>query len=226
MEYPCLSFTTTGIINGEKTLIDRLSYELIHSWIGNLVTQENWRDFWLNKGLATYFRRKILEKWIDSDYGKMEGYFGFLKLRNSYNSLGKNNPYTSLFPDLTGVNPENSYCDITVEKGYNFFYYIENLIKEDKMQKFLQNFVQNFKYKSIDFYDFQNFFINFCKEEKLDNELAKIDWQKWIFETGECPETNDFSNKYFIKINQTLEKFLKDEIDEKTEKAFKDRNYT
>ena len=37
---------------------------------------------------------------------------------------------------------------------------------------------------------------------------------------------NDFSNKYFIEINNTLERFLKDEIDEETEKAFKNWNYT
>ena len=226
MEYPCLSFTIPGIINGEKTLVDRLSYELMHSWFGNLITQENWRDYWLNKGLATYFRRKILGEWIDPDYGKMEGYFGSLFLRDSYNFLGKDGIYTTLFPNLTGVNPKDSYSDITVEKGYNFLYYIEGLIKEEKMQKFLQNFVQKFKYKSIDFYDFQNLFINFCKEEKLDNELAQIDWQKWIFGRGECPVTNDFSNKYFIEINNTLERFLKDEIDEETEKAFKNWNYT
>ena len=226
MEYPCLSFTIPGIINGEKTLVDRLSYELIHSWFGNLITQENWRDYWLNKGLATYFRRKILGKWIDPDYGKMEGYFGSLFLRDSYNFLGKNGTYTTLFPNLTGVNPKDSYSDITVEKGYNFLYYIEGLINEEKMQKFLQKFIQNFKYKSIDFYDFQNLFINFCKEEKLDNELAQIDWQKWIFDKGECPVINDFSNKYFVEINKTLERFLKDEIDEETEKAFKNWNYT
>ena len=126
--------------------------------------------------MATYFRRKILGKWIDPDYGKMEGYFGSLFLRDSYNFLGKDGIYTTLFPNLTGVNPKDSYSDITVEKGYNFLYYIEALIKEEKMQKFLQNFVQRFKYKSIDFYDFQNLFINFCKKEKLDYELAQIDW--------------------------------------------------
>ena len=45
MENPCLTFASPCLINGDKSLVDLIAHELIHSWSGNLVTNENWRDF-------------------------------------------------------------------------------------------------------------------------------------------------------------------------------------
>ena len=49
MENPCLTFASSCLINGDKSLFDIFVHELTHSWSGNLVTNSNWRDFWLNE---------------------------------------------------------------------------------------------------------------------------------------------------------------------------------
>lgn len=43
-----------------------LVHELAHQWWGNLITSANWREFWLNEGLATY----MTAAWKEHRYGK------------------------------------------------------------------------------------------------------------------------------------------------------------
>ena len=73
MENPCLSFLSPCLINGDKSLIDIIFHEMIHSWSGNLVTNENWADFWLNEGITMFLQRKIVGQMKnDTEYARME----------------------------------------------------------------------------------------------------------------------------------------------------------
>ena len=53
MENPCLSFYSLCLINENKSLFDIVTHELIYSWSGNLLNNENWSDFWLNEGIPS-----------------------------------------------------------------------------------------------------------------------------------------------------------------------------
>ena len=56
MENPRLTFATPTILAGDKSLTSLVAHELAHSWSGNLVTNANWNDFWLNEGFTVLFR--------------------------------------------------------------------------------------------------------------------------------------------------------------------------
>ena len=226
MENPCLSFCSPCLINGDKSLVDIVFHELIHSWSGNLVTNENWRDFWLNEGITMFLQRKIVGMWKDEDYAKMDGILGTFYIESSLKDLGEDSNYTSLRPNLTDANPDDSYSDIPYEKGYNFMYYIESLIGKDKMQKFFKSYFEHFKYKSIDFYDFQNYFLEFSKNNTLTNLTSKIDWDAWIFKPGRCPIENNLTNKYQKQVDEALEKFKKGELNDTLVNTIKSWNHT
>ena len=228
MENPCLTFCSPCLINGDKSLVDIVAHELIHSWSGNLVTNENWRDFWLNEGITMFLQRKIVGMWKnDVDYAKMDGYLGTFNIDYYLDYFGENSTFTTLRPNLTGINPDDSFSDIPYEKGYNFMLYIENLIGDETMKTFFQRYFVDFKEKSIDFYDFKNYFIDFCKEEGVSDEIVEtIDWNAWVFEPGRCPVDNDFSNHYKIEVDDTLDKFIKGEIDEELEQKFNNWTHT
>jgi leukotriene-A4 hydrolase len=154
MENPCLSFCSPCLINGDKSLVDIVAHELIHSWSGNLVTNENWRDFWLNEGITMFLQRKIISMWKGIDYSKMDGILGLSYIDTYLEIFGINSTYTTLRPNFDGVSPDDFFSDIPYEKGYNLMYYIESLVGEEIIKKFFQSYFTLFKYQSIDVYKF------------------------------------------------------------------------
>ena len=59
MENPCLTFVTPCLLAGDRSLADVIIHEIAHSWFGNLVTNANWGEFWLNEGFTMYAQRRI-----------------------------------------------------------------------------------------------------------------------------------------------------------------------
>lgn len=45
MENPCLFFYSLCLFNEDKSLVDIIAHELLHSLIGNLLNNEKWNDF-------------------------------------------------------------------------------------------------------------------------------------------------------------------------------------
>lgn len=83
------------------------------------------------------------------------------------------------------------------EKGFNFLYYLQSLTGKDVFGKIFKSYIQNYKYKSIEYTDFQNFFIKRLNElvsaDKAKDILEKVDWDTWIKKPGYPPVKNDFS---------------------------------
>ena len=221
MENPCLTFASSCLINGDKSLFDIFVHELTHSWSGNLVTNENWRDFWLNEGITKFLQRKVVAKWRGADYAKMDAILGLYHIEEALDYLGRDSNYTTLRPDLTGIVPDDIYSDIPYEKGFNFMYYIDSLVGEDIMLGFFRQYFIKHKYTSVDLFVFKEELINYFKDNGVDDEtLNKIDWNAWIYGAGPCPVENDFSNSYLTEVNAALEKFINEEIDEELANTF------
>ena len=214
MENPCLTFSSPCLINGDKSLVDLIAHELIHSWSGNLVTNENWRDFWLNEGITKFLQRKVIARWQTDDYAKMDYMLGLSYIKKYLGVFGKDSTYTSLRPNLTGVLPDDFFSNIPYEKGSNFIYYLENIIGNETMQLFFQSYFKHFAYQSLNVFQFQEYFIDFCKNNSVDNDtLNSIKWDEWIFQPGDCPVPNNFSNKYNDELQNVMEKFINEDLD-------------
>ena len=214
MENPCLTFCSPCLINGDKSLVDLIAHEMIHSWSGNLVTNENWRDFWLNEGITKFLQRKVIAKWRGDDYAKMDYILGLSYIKKYLGVFGENSTYTTLRPDLDGKLPDAFYSNIPYEKGSNFMYYLEHEVGVEVTQKFFQSYFEHFKNKSVDVFDFKNYFIEFCKNNSVDDEtLNSLKWDEWIFQPGDCPVPNNFSNKYNEQLQIVLEKFINEDLD-------------
>ena len=216
MENPCLTFASSCLINGDKSLFDIFVHELTHSWSGNLVTNSNWRDFWLNEGITKYRQREIIAEWKESDdYPKMDAILGLYHIEEALDYLGRDSNATCLRPSLDGIDPEAVYSDIPYEKGYNFMLYVENIVGKEIMDDFFLSYFEKFKYKSVDLFDFKNYFEEFCREQEVPEEnLTNIDWNTWIYGAGPCPVENNLSNSYLNELEQGLEKFINEELDD------------
>ena len=72
----------------------------------------------------------------DTEFARMDGYMGHFYLKQAIEDFGEENKqFTTLRPDLTGLNPDDFFSDVPYEKGYNFIYYIETINYREFFQK-------------------------------------------------------------------------------------------
>lgn len=149
MENPKLTFATPTIIAGDRSLISLIAHELAHSWSGNLVTNANWNNFWLNEGFTVYFERRLTEKVYGKDFAGMEARLGYQDWVNEANAFGLTSDDTKLTVNLTDRDPDDGMTDIPYEKGYAFLRYIEENTNRDSFDVFLKKYFKQFAFKTI-----------------------------------------------------------------------------
>ena len=82
MENPQLTFLSSSLLAGDRSLTNVVAHEIAHSWAGNWVSNSNWNDFWLNEGFCVYLERLILgEVFKTQEYRFFEMSIGYQDLR-------------------------------------------------------------------------------------------------------------------------------------------------
>ena len=188
MENPCLTFVTPALIAGDKSLANVISHEISHSWTGNLVTNQNWQNFWLNEGFTTFLQRKITEIVYGDEMLNLEAKIGYAGMAADIKNYGETNSYTSLYPDVKQNDPDDAFSSIPYEKGFTFLYYLQSLVGKANFQIVMQYYIKTYRYQSVNTLDFKNAFIlqvnNIYPSEQRDKILNQIDWDTWITKAG------------------------------------------
>ena len=197
MENPCLTFATPSLLAGDRSLAFVIAHEISHSWTGNLVTNKNWENFWLNEGFTVFTQRKISEKIYGVDMANLEASVQYKSLADDINNIGVNNTFTALHPNVGNHDPDDAFSTVPYEKGATFLYYLQSITSEENFQKILQAYIKKFRLTSIDYTDWQDHFEGQVKtlypEEEASKIISLIDWQKWIFEPGFPPVKFEYS---------------------------------
>jgi len=60
MENPLLTTINPSCLKEFNPYFNVFIHEMVHSWVGNLVTCNNWNNFWLNEGLTVFIERKVV----------------------------------------------------------------------------------------------------------------------------------------------------------------------
>lgn len=225
MENPNITFVTPTLISGDRENVDVLAHELSHSWSGNLVTNCSWEHFWINEGWTVYLERRIQGQLHGQKVRDFSGIIGWIDLENSITSMGKSaDKFSTLVQNLAnGVDPDDSFSSVPYEKGYNLLYHIENTVGIEQFNKFIPYYFNNFKYKSLDTYQFLDCLYDFFKSQK--HQLDTIDWETWLFKPGMPPQKPNFdtslvnecynlADKWFNAIinNESLDQFEANDI--------------
>uniref|UniRef100_A0A0B6ZWX3 Peptidase M1 leukotriene A4 hydrolase/aminopeptidase C-terminal domain-containing protein n=1 Tax=Arion vulgaris TaxID=1028688 RepID=A0A0B6ZWX3_9EUPU len=198
MENPCLTFVTPCIIVGDKSLTDVVIHEITHSWFGNLVTNANWSEFWLNEGFTMFGQRRIEEKLYGRPAMCLEAATGQSLLRRHIQQEGNDSPLTKLRVIIDkGVDPDDTYNETPYEKGFSFVSYLQHLVGDvDKFDEFLRDYIQTFKFKSIVAEDFIDYFLNYFPTLKEQNVHEKPGFEfvkTWLNTPGWPPYSPDLS---------------------------------
>lgn len=135
MENPCLSFYSPGLLAGNRSLTSVVAHEVAHSWTGNLVGCTSWEHFWLNEGFTRFLEAKILEKMFGKPMADFEAIEGITRLRDSIKAFEDRPELTALVPDLTRIDPDDSFNRVPYEKGRNLLKFIEQKLTVGRSPK-------------------------------------------------------------------------------------------
>ncbi len=188
MENPRLTFLSPTLLAGDKSLNNVVAHEIAHSWSGNLVTNATWNDFWINEGFTSYFEQRIMEKVYGFEYKEMLAHLDYQNTIHVLDKMGWNNPDTRLYVEMAGRNPLEKISAIAYDKGALFLRTLEEKVGREKFDKFLSNYFDEFKFKTMT----SNNFVEYAKDKLVDGnsdaeKLLKID--EWVFQSG-LPENH------------------------------------
>ncbi|MHC9510745.1 M1 family metallopeptidase [Kangiella sp. M94] len=209
MENPRLSFITPTVIAGDKSLVSLIAHELAHSWSGNLVTNANWHDFWLNEGFTSYVENRIMEELFGRERALMEQSLAVQDLRQAVQDLPKE--YTVLNVDLKGADPDDAFSTVPYTKGQMFLVWLEEKFGREVFDAFLVKYFDHFAFQSITTQQFKAY----LKENLLDKHPGIVSDEEidtWIHEPM-LPEMmpNPTSDAFKI-VDQKTRKLLSGEI--------------
>jgi leukotriene-A4 hydrolase len=191
MENPTLTFVTPTILSGDKANADVVAHEIAHSWTGNLVGPQTWRDFWLNEGFTVYVERKISSRIskkgvAEFDLRAREGWSSLVDSVEQMESCG-HSQWNSLSPDLGGHDPDDAFSSVPYERGFFFLYHLQDLVgSPKKFEKFVKSWIQSHANQAVTVDQFKAFFADAFPD-------VEVDWDLWINGEG-LPPTRDLDD--------------------------------
>ena len=178
MENPRLTFATPTILVGDSSLTSLIAHELAHSWSGNLVTNANWDDFWLNEGITTYIERRIVEEVSGRDYADMLLTLGRQDLEADLADLDPRDQHLRL--DLKGRNPDDGMTDVAYEKGSLLMQSLEAAVGRERFDEFLRRYFAAHEFQTIT----TDGFVDYAQRNLLDPAGVDFDLAAWIDAPG------------------------------------------
>jgi leukotriene A-4 hydrolase/aminopeptidase len=211
MENPMLTFVTPTLLAGDRSLETIIAHEISHSWSGNLVTNQNWECFWLNEGFTVYIERRIIARLTSEQEAELDSqvhYFALMESLKHYDDMGLDE-FKKLVPDLTKKDPDDAFSSVPYEKGFNFLYYLSKKIvgSTEKFEAFLKSYFTKFARKSISEHDMKKYFIEYFTPIIGEEKLKKIDWDAWLYSSGDLPIKNEFDQTLATASKKLAEKW-------------------
>ena len=211
MENPNLTFVTPALLAGDGSMSNVIGHEISHSWTGNLVTNSDWKNFWVNEGFTIFMERKLDEELFGEDMANLEAIVGNNELIADIKLL--DDEFTCLAPNYEGIDPDDGFSTVPYEKGYQFLIFMENLVGKDHFRNIMRIYIKEFRYKSVDYKAFKGVFEKYVNEKfdknKAKNIIDNINWEKWLYEKGIPSYKNNFVSKLAEDAIKLAEDFLK-----------------
>ena len=209
MENPRLSFITPTVIAGDKSLVNLIAHELAHSWSGNLVTNESWRDLWLNEGFTSYVENRIMERVFGVDRAVMEQSLAAQGLNYEIAELAPGD--TQLYIDLKGRDPDDAFSGVPYTKGQLFLMYLEEKFGRDIFDKFVQQYFDDHAFLSLGTAEFVKY-IEKNLLKKHPNIVSMDVINEWIYEQGLPSFVPRPQSDAFVTIDQQISDYIGDKL--------------
>ncbi len=210
MENPRLSFITPTVIAGDRSLVALIAHELAHSWSGNLVTNDNWNEFWLNEGFTSYVENRIIEALFGAERANMEFVLDTRGLADDFRSLPVSEDLQRLRPDISRLDPDAVYTTTAYTKGSWFLKYLERRVGRERLDAFLRGYFDHYAFKSIG----TDTFLDYLQANLLaqaGDAVPAAELQAWLNEPGIPDFAPVYEAKAFAAIDAARVAFLSGE---------------
>lgn len=205
MENPRLSFITPTVVAGDKSLVNLIAHELAHSWSGNLVTNESWRDLWLNEGFTSYVENRIMEDVFGERRALMERALDAQNLGYEMAEMPPND--TVLYVDLQGRDPDAAFSGVPYTKGQLFLLFLEQKFGRAIFDPFVRNYFDNYAFQSIGTQTFVKY-LETNLINKHPNIVSMAEINEWIFEQGMPVDAPKPKSNAFTQVQQLMTEWL------------------
>ncbi|KAL2077059.1 hypothetical protein ACEWY4_026563 [Coilia grayii] len=127
-----------------------LAHELVHTWIGNLVTLQWWSDLWLNEGFATYFSSVVASR-VEADMNLMEMMLLHYPREIMAKDAQPDSRPLSCPPDEinTRQDIEDMFTEITYGKGALVLHMLSDFLTEAVFIQGLRMYLKQYSYGSV-----------------------------------------------------------------------------
>jgi len=183
MENPTLTFLTPTFIAGDKSLVSLVAHELAHSWSGNLVTNANWADAWLNEGFTSYFENRIMEALYGPRRAAQEAALSFDDMSKAFAEEGQNAPVTRLHLAKAEAVPDGGTSGIVYDKGAIFLRTIEPIVGREKWDAYLRSYFDRYAFQPMT----SARFLADLRQKLIKGDKAleaKLQLDTWVYQPG------------------------------------------
>lgn len=168
MEHQMIPNIGERLITGTRAYETVIAHELFHQWFGDCIGISDWRDFWLNEGIAVY--SEVLWKEHVSGISSARTYMG--NIERNYRT------YAISTADFPIYDPLNYLSPIPYNKGACWWHMLRWMLGDSAFFGFLQNYYDRYKFKTVVTDSLKN----------LLEEYTSRDWthyfDEWIYQQG------------------------------------------
>lgn len=205
MENPTLTFLTPTFIAGDKSLVGLVAHELAHSWSGNLVTNANWADSWLNEGVTSYFENRIMEAIYGPKRAAQEAALSFDEMEKAL-AEEKNGPNTQLHLGTKEGVPDGGSSGIIYDKGAVFLRTLEKIVGRDKWDAYLRSYFDRHAFQPMTSARFlADMRENLIKGDKGLEQKLQLD--DWVYKPGLPSNVARPDPAAFASVDQAVKAF-------------------
>jgi len=210
MENPRLSFMTPTLIAGDKSLTNVVAHELAHSWSGNLVTNSNWRDAWLNEGFTSYVENRVMEDLYGKERAMMEQVLDMEGMKRAIADAKRPELTHLKMPEDLG-HPDDAFTLVSYIKGANFLFFLEDRFGRDAFDPFLKSYFNAYAFDSITTEDFLGF-MDVNLRDKYPDAVTDAEIDAWVYGPGLPDTARKPQSDAFAKVAEASAKWVSGDI--------------
>jgi aminopeptidase N len=151
-------FRDVALLADEKSSIRDIDFikeviihEIVHMWLGNLVTMADWNDLWLNEGTTEYITALTMDKLFPKTRCMEKKITRRLNDTLATDSYPQTHPLKS--PPEDNITLENGFTEIIFGKGFIVTRMIAETLGEN-FRPLLKKYLEKFSYKNTSWLDF------------------------------------------------------------------------